>query len=749
MKSIRTKTRIGIIYLAIGIYDEFWNEFYPSCEKFFCPDAHKGYEVFTDSKRLVELDIDNVTFHPIENKGFIRNVSAKSECICRISEKLKQEYDYVFFLNANFKYVGSIYTHEVIPTEKNNFLTALSFSFYRNRNCNELPYDRNPDCLAYIPYGKGTRYYQGGLYGGRTQEIIQMSEWIKIRIGTDLSKKIIAKWHDESYVNRYLLDKNPLILDETYAFAEEGMKFVPHKMIVLDKKRYLGKKLDTFKDLSIDNSLAFLLDDQWKPRRIVIVHAQGRLGNQMFQFAFLLYLRKKFGKEADVYFSSEGCKQLMECFPLLIQYQLPLWMVEKVKEANPQQIDCIKENNISKVEDLKIPSRYITHYIGYWQCWQYAEEVKDEIKEAFSWEKPDLQTEEWRVRMNSNCSVSIHIRRGDYLSSINKDIFGRVCTLDYYKRAMQEIIRITDKEPIFYLFSDDPQWVKEHFKENNCIIMETSNKDWQDMYFMASCKHHILSNSSFSWWGAWLGEQAGTNTIAPQWWYYGVESPHLLPDGWIRIPIENPPTYKDSLKTRFLLEQQPGNGGYYERSLGMCGKMGQVIALYNLYKETKEERWKEVAEEWLDEIIEGCDNKIPINYGSGLCGIGVGIEWLIQNHYVEGDADTILAEFDWKILIAINDRNMNQTSIYRGILGIAYYIYCRLCYRKDVETSVTLTLKEYSIYLLDWLEEILLDEEREKDYNEFYFILTLFHRLNIYNAKVIRLLEWCDRKITK
>ena len=103
MNSKISKTRIGIIYLAIGIYDEFWKEFYPSCEKFFCPDAHKGYEVFTDSKRLMEQNISNVTFHPVKNKGFIRNVSAKSECICHISGKLRTEYDYIFFMNGNFK----------------------------------------------------------------------------------------------------------------------------------------------------------------------------------------------------------------------------------------------------------------------------------------------------------------------------------------------------------------------------------------------------------------------------------------------------------------------------------------------------------------------------------------------------------------------------------------------------------------------------------------------------------------------
>lgn len=184
-----------------------------------------------------------------------------------------------------------------------------------------------------------------------------------------------------------------------------------------------------------------------------------------------------------------------------------------------------------------------------------------------------------------------------------------------------------------------------------------------------------------------------------------------------------------------------------EKELGMYGKMGEVINLYSMYKETNEEKWKIIAENLLDEIIEQCDNHVPLDYGSGLCGIGVGIEWFIHNNYIEGDADNILAEIDGKILHAINARNITQASISHGILGIAYYIYNRLCYRKKVETSVTLILKEYSIYLLDWMEEVLQDEEKEKDYKEFYFILILFHQLDIYNAKVIRLLECCDNKI--
>lgn len=269
--------------------------------------------MFTDSERLFALELDNVTCNLMENKGFIRNVSAKSECICSIAEKLKHKYDYVFFLNGNFKFLETIHTDEVIPLEENDFLTALSFSFYRNKDCKELPYDRNPDCQAYIPYGKGTRYYQGGLYGGRTPEIIWMSEWIRKRIDHDLSRKVIARWHDESYVNRYLLDKKPKLLDETYAYVEEMMPLLPHKMVVLDKKKFLGDKLEQFKDLSIDNSLSFLLDDNLEPRKIGIVHGRGRLGNQMFQFAYLLYLRKRCGAGMDWYLSE---REFHSCQPL-------------------------------------------------------------------------------------------------------------------------------------------------------------------------------------------------------------------------------------------------------------------------------------------------------------------------------------------------------------------------------------------------------------------------------------------------
>lgn len=179
--------RIGVIYIATGIYAEFWKDFYPTCECFFCADAEKGIEVFTDSPWLLSMQLRNVFFHPITDLGFIVNVSSKSKFICNIAPTLHSKYDYVFYMNGNFKFVEPILSSEILPGPEHGYLTALSFnSYYQGMPLEQLPYDRNPDCQAYIPIGQGCTYYQGGFYGGRTSELLQLSEWCACRIDVDL-----------------------------------------------------------------------------------------------------------------------------------------------------------------------------------------------------------------------------------------------------------------------------------------------------------------------------------------------------------------------------------------------------------------------------------------------------------------------------------------------------------------------------------------------------------------------------------
>lgn len=247
--------KIGVIYIVTGVYADFWNDFYHSCEQFFCSDVDKGYEVFTDSEELLLRKYKNVRFHKIEDQGWIKNVSCKSYCICRIKELLLI-YDFIFYLNGNYKVMAPISSTEIVPSECNGWITALSYDHYLNIPADEYPYDRNLNSKAFIPYGSGQRYYQGGFYGGRTPEFILLSEVLKTKIEKDLDKGIIARFHDESYLNKYLIDKAPRIVNEKIAYHNIWKYDGLYNGLFLDKEQSLGQdRMQKYKYKMISDSL--------------------------------------------------------------------------------------------------------------------------------------------------------------------------------------------------------------------------------------------------------------------------------------------------------------------------------------------------------------------------------------------------------------------------------------------------------------------------------------------------------------
>lgn len=698
--------RIGIIYIAIGIYDEFWKDFYPSCQCYFCPDTHKGFEVFTDSLRLQKMNLKNVFWHPVKDKGFIYNVSAKSEFICAIADKLKEKYDYIFFLNGNFKFVEPILSIEVIPSEENDYITALSFDFNKDKTPDELPYDRNPQCLAYMEYGEGRYYYQGGFYGGRTLEILQMSDWIRQRIETDLSKKIIARWHDESYVNKYLSNYNPRILNETYAFVEEHMEFRPHKNIVLDKKKYLGEKLDNYKDLSIDNTISFLLDEKLNIHKIGVVKTQGRLGNQMFQYAYLLYLRKKYGNTMDFYLYPNNEENLSDSFPFIELYRLPEEFKISIAKMNPKQAEKIEESEISCIQEVVEPQKALTVYSGYWQCHGYADEVMAELKESFVWNDESLcdTYQMYRDKMRTSCSISIHIRRGDYQSNKNKDVYGSICTLSYYRKAIRKMKELLGNEITFYIFTDEPEWVQTYFSINDCVLVEKPKNiaDWQDMCLMSSCKHHIIANSSFSWWGAWLGENSEKIVIAPEVWYSGLSTPDLLPETWIRIPVGNVLDMNRRLSSHLLFKKIMTT-----QQMPYWDEMTHIIYYFHLGKRNRNTYYRKEANQKLDELLNHLGAIITIIEFIKVCQ---GLVFLYNKHFISGNPNEIFGVLDdylgSKISSCSND----------NLIEMAEYFKLRLKGYKG-KNNASFKLKEmlYDVLKRLWQEKSSLsDIEKDK-----------------------------------
>lgn len=185
----------------------------------------------------------------------------------------------------------------------------------------------------------------------------------------------------------------------------------------------------------------------------------------------------------------------------------------------------------------------------------------------------------------------------------------------------------------------------------------------------------------------------------------------------------------------------------FDNSIGIYGKMGKVISLYQLYERTNVEEWKTQANDLLDEIFALCQNNISLSYNYGLLGVGTGIEWLFQKGFLNGNPDIILADIDMLAITAIIKRIIPKTEEIDGLIGLVCYLYYRLHYRKNEETIIVLTLKEHVLYLIDWIIEKVQNSESEKDIYEYYFMLVLLHQLDVCNAKVVNVLKWCNDKV--
>ena len=182
-------------------------------------------------------------------------------------------------------------------------------------------------------------------------------------------------------------------------------------------------------------------------------------------------------------------------------------------------------------------------------------------------------------------------------------------------------------------------------------------------------------------------------------------------------------------------------------NLGMLGEMGRAVACFHQFRRTGEEEWAEKGEALLDEIISNCSPKLSVTYGSGLCGIGAGIEYLIQEGFVEGDGDEILYEVDYLVYNVSNGRALTGLTIDDGACGLAYYLYFRLRKRKELDDIRVLRNKEHLIYLIDWIADLLPSVKHLPTLYEVFFILCQLHTLNVLNAKVEKLMSYCLKEI--
>ena len=232
--------KIAILYICTGRYASFFEAFYKSAESFLLTEAEKRYFVFTDKADLTKAG--NVELIMKECQGFPMDSLMRFDMFLSIADRLKA-YDYTFFFNANMRFVAEV-GQEILPEH----LAAVIHPGYYNKPAWRYPYERNRQSKAYIPaYQKDYHYYMGSLNGGKTDDFLTLAETCSRNIHDDLTRGIIACYHDESHLNHYLRHHPCKPLGPQYAYIEgKRMPFEP-KIILRDKTKlnpYFNKGRD-------------------------------------------------------------------------------------------------------------------------------------------------------------------------------------------------------------------------------------------------------------------------------------------------------------------------------------------------------------------------------------------------------------------------------------------------------------------------------------------------------------------------
>ncbi len=231
--------KIAVLYICTGKYKVFWEEFYKSCEAFFIKNAEKEYFVFTDAELLFNEGDNRIHKYYKSFEGWPYETLKRFQVFSTVRDRLLL-FDYIIFFNANALFVEEITAEEFLPSVEEKLVAVVHPGYY-NVSYKKYPYEKSQKVsAAFVSPQKGKYYYQGCLNGGFASEYMLMTDTLKDNVQKDLDKGIIAIWHDESHLNKYLFNRNIKRLSPAYAFPEEFKLPFEKKILMRDKSKFGG-----------------------------------------------------------------------------------------------------------------------------------------------------------------------------------------------------------------------------------------------------------------------------------------------------------------------------------------------------------------------------------------------------------------------------------------------------------------------------------------------------------------------------
>lgn len=292
---------------------------------------------------------------------------------------------------------------------------------------------------------------------------------------------------------------------------------------------------------------------------MIVVHLSGGLGNQLFQYAAGRALSARTRSRLKVDLSTLGDNSLrgyrLNCFGIQaagVSKLLVNWLrrlnqpttggavarvIQNILPFYSWEVVCEKHYHFDPTFLEHVGNVYM---LGYWQSAKYFEEIQHLIRSELTLANTrDKIDQEMQLLIADKKSVSLHIRRGDYVSDPGINRVHGLLPVEYYQNAVSYLKSKLGNIHVF-VFSDDLDWVEQKFHVDapfTLVRNRGKDRDFMDLILMSQCKHHVLANSSFSWWGAWLNADSEKVVIAPQKWFNdpSLDTRDLLPEKWVRI----------------------------------------------------------------------------------------------------------------------------------------------------------------------------------------------------------------------
>ncbi|MFN3403734.1 MAG: alpha-1,2-fucosyltransferase [Cytophagaceae bacterium] len=295
---------------------------------------------------------------------------------------------------------------------------------------------------------------------------------------------------------------------------------------------------------------------------MIVIKLKGGLGNQMFQYAFAKSLSEKYSVPFYLDHTFLEDKSFKKDFTFR-DFELDVFNITNRRAESDQLKYFLKPSQFfpkllfklrKKIygplyvhepaykynSDLMIVKDRI-YFEGYFQSYKYFQQYQEAIRKDFTFQTSLIKEVNPLVeKIKSSVSVSVHFRRGDMANNkVINNVHG-ICDLEYYEKAIQ-YIRANVNNPVFYFFSDEPEWIEKNFPlgdlQYHVIKGNSSNKSFLDMYLMSCCDHNVIANSTFSWWAAWLNDNKNKQVVAPKNWLKAVDFDlkDIYPSDWCII----------------------------------------------------------------------------------------------------------------------------------------------------------------------------------------------------------------------